>query len=58
MDQTLGQLLADIEAAGSFEAALTLLAERYPALPSSKLEALLANAMFAAGQWGAAHGDA
>lgn len=57
MDQALGQLLLDIESAGSFEAALKLLAERYPALPSGKLEALLAQSMFAAELWGAAHGD-
>lgn len=57
MDQMLGQLLQDISAAGGYEAALKLVNERYPTLSSTKAEALLANAMFAAGQWGAANAE-
>lgn len=53
MDQAIGKLIADIEAAGSFDAALALLAERYPSMSMAKLEALLAKAMFAAELWGA-----
>jgi phage gp29-like protein len=58
MDRALGQLLKDIEAAGSFDAALKLLGERYPKLPTAKLEAMLSQAMFASELWGAANGDA
>jgi phage gp29-like protein len=54
MDQALGQLLNDIQGAGSYEAAIRLVESRYPTLPTQKLEALLAQAMFAAGQWGQA----
>lgn len=57
MNQALGKLLRDIEQAGGYEAALQLLNERYPQLDSGKLEALLAQSIFAAGLFGAAQAD-
>ncbi len=58
MDQMLGGLLAALEAAGSYEEGMAILAGKYPQLDAGKLESLLARAMFAAEVWGAAHGDA
>lgn len=54
MDQALGKLLQDISAAGSYEAAIRLVESRYPTLTTDKLEGLLAQALFSAGQWGSA----
>lgn len=58
MEQMIGGLLGEIEAAGSYEAAMAVLAGRYPQLDAGKLEKLLAQAMFAAELWGSANGDA
>lgn len=52
MDRMLGGMLAEIEAAGSYEAALAVLAGKYPALDAAGLESLLARAMFVAELWG------
>lgn len=57
MEQIIGALLADLAAAGGYEQALAVLAEKYPTLDASKLESLLAHAMFVSELWGAAHGD-
>lgn len=57
MDQMIGGLLAELEQAGSYEQAMAVLAGKFPTLDASKLESLLARAMFAAEVWGAAHGN-
>lgn len=46
-----------LEKAGSFDEALKAIAARYPDMDSGRLEDLLARTMFAAEQWGYAHGD-
>lgn len=58
MEQMIGGLLAELESAGGYEQAMALLANKFPTLDASKLESLLARAMFAAEVWGMAHGDA
>jgi phage gp29-like protein len=57
MEQIIGPLLAALQNAGGYEAAMAILAGKYPDLEAGKLEALLAKAMFAAEVWGAGHGD-
>lgn len=51
----LAPILALLDAADGFEAALTALATRYPDMDTARLEDLLARAMFAAELWGHAH---
>ena len=57
MEQMIGGLLKDLESAGGYEQAMTVLAGKYPSLNASRLESLLSRALFAAELWGAAHGD-
>lgn len=57
MEQMIGALLDELDRAGGFDAALAILADKYPQLSADKLESLLARAMFASELWGAAHGD-
>lgn len=54
MEQLLGPLFSELENAGGYEAALEVLAGKYPALDAAKLESLLARAMFVSELWGAA----
>lgn len=53
MQQILGPILQDLEAAGGYEEAMAALAARYPEMDASRLEKLLARAMFVAELWGA-----
>lgn len=48
-------VIAALEGADGFEAALAILAAQYPGMDSGKLENLLAQAMFAAELWGRQH---
>jgi phage gp29-like protein len=57
MEQLIGPLLKSLEDAGGYEEAMAVLATAYPALDAARLERLLAQAMFAAELWGAAHAD-
>lgn len=57
MEQLIGPLLKDLQEAGGYEQAMAVLAGRYPALDSTKLESLLSRALFVAELWGNAHGD-
>jgi phage gp29-like protein len=57
MEQLLGPLLKAIDQAGSYEAAMDVLARAYPALDATRLEALLARGLFAAELWGASHAE-
>lgn len=53
MQQILGPILKDLEAAGGYDEAMAVLASRYPSMDAGKLEKLLARAMFVAELWGA-----
>lgn len=55
MEQIVGPLIEDLRRADGFEAAQVLLEARYPTMDASKLENLLARAMFASELWGQAH---
>ena len=57
MEQMIGGLLAELENAGGYDQAMAILAGKYPTLDASRLEALLARAMFVSELWGGAHGD-
>lgn len=54
-EAALGPLLAALESAGGFEAALATLAGRFPEMDSARLEDALGRAMFAAELWGYGH---
>lgn len=56
MEQLLSPLFSELENAGGYEAAMDLLAGKFPALDAAKLESLLARALFVSELWGA--GDA
>lgn len=53
MEQMIGSLMAELEAAGNYEAALAVLSGKYPGLDAAKLESLLARALFVSELWGA-----
>jgi phage gp29-like protein len=53
MDQILSPVFAELQKAGGYDAAMTMLSGKYPGLDASRLEGLLARAMFVAELWGA-----
>lgn len=53
MAQLLSPLFSELENAGGYEAAMELLAGKFPALDAGKLESLLARALFVSELWGA-----
>ena len=57
MEQMIGGLLEELQNAGGYEQAMAVLAGKYPQLDATRLETLLARAMFVSELWGAAHGD-
>lgn len=52
MEEMLAPVMGALQEAGGFEAAMALLAARFPEMPTAKLDQLLGQAMFAAQAWG------